>query len=85
IVLDTKNVTPQRKPWLQKFRDCPESLLRDYGQKARQRVEDCYTLRKNVTSLEALYQRILDRRQHTPRRNNLKAISSLLQKNIAAW
>lgn len=84
IVLDTKDVTPQLQPWLQEFRDCPESLLRDYGQKARQRVEDCYTLHKNVTSLEALYQHILDKRQHTPRRNNLRAISSLLQKNIAA-
>jgi glycosyltransferase involved in cell wall biosynthesis len=85
VVLDTKNVTAQLTPWLRKFRDCPELVLREYGRKARQRVEDCYTLRKNVTSLEALYQRILDRRQHTPRRNNLKAVSSLLQKNIAAW
>ncbi|MEC4807030.1 MAG: glycosyltransferase family 4 protein [Jaaginema sp. PMC 1079.18] len=84
IVLDTQGVTTQLRPILRTFRDCPESILRTYGQAARQRVVDCYTLSKNVTSLETLYQNILDKRRHRPQHNHLTAISSLLSKNIAA-
>jgi glycosyltransferase involved in cell wall biosynthesis len=66
IVLDTQGVTTQLKLILRTLRNCPESTLYEYGQRARDRVERCYTLRKNVQALETLYHKILNERAATP-------------------
>jgi glycosyltransferase involved in cell wall biosynthesis len=62
IVLDTQQVTTQLRTLLPLFRDHPE-LTNLLGYKARQRVLDRYTLSKNITQLETLYQEVLEQRQ----------------------
>jgi glycosyltransferase involved in cell wall biosynthesis len=58
IILDTQRVATQLQTILPIFRDHPEvsALL---GAKARQRVLERYTLSKNITKLERLYNRIV--------------------------
>lgn len=55
VVIDTQGVTGQLKTLLPLFRDQPE-LAKILGQKARQRVLDRYTLNRNISQLETLYQ-----------------------------
>lgn len=58
VVLNAQGVTTQLKTLLPIFKDQPEfiALLR---QKARQRVLDRYTLSRNISQLEVLYQEML--------------------------
>jgi glycosyltransferase involved in cell wall biosynthesis len=58
VVLNTQGVTTQLKTLLPLFRDHPE-ITKLLGQKARQRVEERYTLSQNITRLEALYTDVL--------------------------
>ncbi len=61
IILNTHNVTTQLQTLLPVFRDHPElSIL--LGQKARQRVLERYTLSRNITQLEMLYDEVLRER-----------------------
>ncbi|MGD1807012.1 glycosyltransferase family 4 protein [Dapis sp. BLCC M126] len=61
IILNTHNVTSQLQTLLPVFRDHPElSIL--LGQKARQRVLERYTLSRNITQLEMLYDEVLRER-----------------------
>lgn len=55
IVVDTQRVRHQLQTILPIFRDHPE-MTRLLGQKARQRVLERYTLDKNVTQVEGIYQ-----------------------------
>ena len=61
IILNTHNVTSQLQTLFPVFRDHPEfnTLL---GQKARQRVLERYTLSRNITQLEMLYDEVLQER-----------------------
>ena len=60
VVLDTQGVTAQLKTLLPLFRDHPE-MTNLLGQKARQRVLERYTLNQNITNLEHLYAKILNK------------------------
>ena len=55
IVIDTQRVVHQLQTILPILRDQPE-MTRLLGQKARQRVLERYTLAKNVSQVEAIYQ-----------------------------
>ncbi len=57
IVLDTQRVTHQLQTILPILRDHPE-MTRLLGQKARQRVLERYTLDKNVSHVEGIYQQL---------------------------
>jgi len=57
IVVDTQRVRHQLQTILPIFRDHPE-MTRLLGQKARQRVLERYTLDKNVTQVEGIYQEL---------------------------
>lgn len=57
IVVDTQRVRHQLETILPIFRDHPE-MTRLLGQKARQRVLERYTLEKNVTQVEGIYQEL---------------------------
>ncbi|MBW4562626.1 MAG: glycosyltransferase family 4 protein [Mojavia pulchra JT2-VF2] len=61
VVLNTKTVRSQLRTLLPLFQDHPE-LTTLLGQKARKRVLDRYTLSKNITLLEELYQEVLTQR-----------------------
>jgi glycosyltransferase involved in cell wall biosynthesis len=58
VVMSTQRVATQLKTLLPMFQDHPEitSLL---GQKARQRVLDRYTLSRNITQVEELYETVV--------------------------
>jgi glycosyltransferase involved in cell wall biosynthesis len=60
VVLNTQRVTTQLQTLLPLFYDHPEmtALL---GQKARKRVLERYTLSRNITRLEELYDQVLER------------------------
>ncbi len=58
VVLSTQRVAAQLQTLLPLFQDHPE-LTTLLGRKARQRVLDRYTLRENITQLEALYTQVL--------------------------
>lgn len=58
IVVDTQRVRQQLQTILPIFRDQPE-MTRLLGQKARQRVLERYTLAKNVTQVEGIYQSLV--------------------------
>jgi glycosyltransferase involved in cell wall biosynthesis len=62
VVLTTKRIASQLLTLLPLFQDHPEwaTML---GQKARQRVLERYTLSRNITQLERLYQQVLEQRQ----------------------
>ncbi len=62
IVLSTQRVSTQLQTLLPMFQDHPE-LTTLLGQKARQRVLDRYTLSKNITQLEDLYQQVLQQQR----------------------
>jgi len=70
VALDTNRVRSQLRTLLPLFQDHPELAL-TLGQKARQRVLERYTLNKNITQLEKLYEEIVKgtrlhlRPQHT--------------------
>ncbi len=57
VVLDTNRVRSQLRTLLPLFQDHPELGLM-LGQKARQRVLERYTLSKNISQLERLYEEI---------------------------
>ncbi len=57
IVIDTQDVATQLKTLLPIFRDQPE-LVVILGHKARERVLERYTLDKNISRVEALYQQL---------------------------
>lgn len=61
VVLSAQGVTTQLKTLLPLFKDQPEftTLL---GRKARQRVLDRYTLSRNISQLELMYEEILQER-----------------------
>ncbi|MBD3887098.1 glycosyltransferase family 4 protein [Phormidium tenue FACHB-886] len=61
IVLSTHRVATQLQTLLPMFQDHPE-LTTLLGRKARQRVLDRYTLSRNITQLEELYQQVLQQR-----------------------
>ncbi|BAY40014.1 group 1 glycosyl transferase [Nostoc sp. NIES-2111] len=58
VVMNTKTVRSQLRTLLPLFQDHPE-LTTVLGQKARKRVLERYTLSKNITHLEELYQEVL--------------------------
>ena len=58
VILSTKTARSQLRTLLPLFQDHPE-LTALLGQKARQRVLERYTLSKNISQLEELYQEIL--------------------------
>ncbi|MBD2345231.1 glycosyltransferase family 4 protein [Anabaena subtropica] len=58
VVMNTKTVRSQLRTLLPLFQDHPE-LTTVLGQKARKRVEERYTLEKNITHLEELYREVL--------------------------
>lgn len=62
IILKTQGVTTQLQTLLPLFRDHPE-LITLLGQKARQRVLDRYTLSRNITQMEHLYEEIVQQRR----------------------
>ena len=61
IILNTHNVTSQLQTLFPLFRDHPELNIL-LGQKARQRVLERYTLSRNITQLEMLYDEVLQER-----------------------
>jgi glycosyltransferase involved in cell wall biosynthesis len=61
VVMNPKTVRSQLRTLLPLFQDHPE-LTTLLGQKARKRVLDLYTLSKNITHLEELYQEVLAQR-----------------------
>lgn len=65
VVLETQRVTSQLRTLLPQLRDHTAwtALL---GQKARERVEERYTLSRNISQVEALYQELLE--EHRNRR-----------------
>jgi glycosyltransferase involved in cell wall biosynthesis len=58
VVMNTKTVRSQLRTLLPLFQDHPE-LTTVLGQKARKRVLERYTLSKNISHLEELYQEVL--------------------------
>lgn len=62
VLLNTRSVTSQLRTLLPLFQDHPE-LAATLGKKARQRVLERYTLSRNITSLEQLYNQVLEQRQ----------------------
>ncbi|WP_427161450.1 glycosyltransferase family 4 protein [Aliinostoc sp. HNIBRCY26] len=58
VVVNPKTARSQLRTLLPLFQDHPE-LTTLLGQKARNRVLDLYTLSKNITKLEELYQEVL--------------------------
>jgi glycosyltransferase involved in cell wall biosynthesis len=65
VILSTQRVTTQLKTLLPLFKDQPE-LAQLMGQKARQRVLERYTLSRNITQLEHLYEQVLQMPQSLP-------------------
>ncbi|MCW6034878.1 glycosyltransferase family 4 protein [Spirulina subsalsa FACHB-351] len=62
VVMSTQGVTTQLKTLLPLFRDQPELTVL-LGQKGRKRVLERYTLSRNITQLEQLYQEVLTETQ----------------------
>jgi glycosyltransferase involved in cell wall biosynthesis len=62
VVINPQQVTVQLKEVLQNFRDQPEKMQR-LGHKARERVLERYTLERNLTQLEGVYQELAVRHQ----------------------
>jgi glycosyltransferase involved in cell wall biosynthesis len=75
-VLDTKGVTTQLKSLLPFLRDQPE-ITEVLGKKARERVEEKYTLDKNIDRLQEVYQELLHNQRHASR-SIVKAKSSII-------
>jgi glycosyltransferase involved in cell wall biosynthesis len=75
-VLDTKGVTTQLKSLLPFLRDQPE-ITGVLGKKARERVEEKYTLDKNIDRLQEVYQELLHNQRHASR-SIVKAKSSII-------
>ncbi len=65
VILSTQGVTTQLKALLPLFKDQPE-LAQLMGQKARQRVVERYTLSRNITQLEQLYEQVLQMHHSLP-------------------
>ncbi|BAS56531.1 MULTISPECIES: glycosyltransferase family 4 protein [Leptolyngbya] len=75
IVLETQRVTSQLRALLPQLRD-HSSWTRMLGQKARQRVEERYTLSRNIAQVEALYEDLLDEHRRKRRVSVLNKIPS---------
>ena len=65
VILSTQGVTTQLKTLLPLFKDQPE-LAKLMGQKARQRVLERYTLSRNITHLQHMYEQVLRIPQPVP-------------------
>lgn len=74
VVLDINRVRSQLRTLLPLFQDHPELGLM-LGQKARQRVLERYTLSKNITQLEKLYEEVVRGQSlHLPPQHTKKAV-----------
>ncbi|MCU0548792.1 MAG: glycosyltransferase family 4 protein [Leptolyngbya sp. Prado105] len=76
IVLETQRVTSQLRALLPQLRD-HASWTNLLGQKARQRVEQRYTLSRNISQVEALYEDLLNEHRRKHRVGVLNKIPSL--------
>ena len=76
IVLETQRVASQLRTLLPQLRD-HSSWTKLLGQRARQRVEERYTLSHNITQVEALYQDLLEEHRHRRRVPLLNRIPSI--------
>lgn len=76
IVLETQRVTSQLRALLPQLRD-HVSWTRMLGQKARQRVEERYTLSHNISQVEALYEELLEEHRHRRRVPLLNKVPSI--------
>ncbi len=76
IVLETQRVTSQLRILLPQLRD-HASWTNMLGQKARQRVEERYTLSHNISQVETLYQELLEEHRHRRRIPLLNKIPSI--------
>ena len=65
IILRTQGVSSQLRTLLPMLQGQPE-FVQLLGQKARQRIEERYTLSKNIDQLVELYQQILQQRARQP-------------------
>lgn len=68
VVLETHRVTSQLRTLLPQLRDHP-GWTKALGQKARQRVEERYTLSNNITQVEMLYQEVVE--EHRDRKRGV--------------
>jgi glycosyltransferase involved in cell wall biosynthesis len=75
IVLETQRVTSQLRALLPQLRD-HASWTTMLGQKARQRVEERYTLSHNISQVEALYEDLLEEHRRKRRTTILNKIPS---------
>jgi len=80
IVLETQRVTSQLRALLPQLRD-HSSWTKLLGQKARQRVEERYTLSRNISQVEALYEDLLEEHRHRRRVPLLSKLPSIWRSN----
>ncbi len=71
VILHTQRVSSQLRTLLPLFHDQPE-LIQLLGQKARQRALERYSLSRNITALEQLYDKVLQQSQSRLRLKTLK-------------
>lgn len=76
IVLETQRVTSQLRALLPQLSE-HTSWTKLLGQKARQRVEERYTLSHNISQVEALYEELLNEHRHRRRVPLLNKVPSL--------
>jgi glycosyltransferase involved in cell wall biosynthesis len=62
VILKTQGVTSQLKTLLPQLQDHPSWTVA-LGRRGRQRVEERYTLSRNISRVEALYQELLEERR----------------------
>jgi glycosyltransferase involved in cell wall biosynthesis len=80
VVLETQRVTSQLRALLPQLRD-HAGWTKMMGQKARQRVEERYTLSNNITQVELLYQKLVEEHRDRKRRVSIP----LLNKVPSLW
>ncbi|MBW4439816.1 MAG: glycosyltransferase family 4 protein [Plectolyngbya sp. WJT66-NPBG17] len=76
IVLETQRVTSQLRALLPQLNE-HSSWTKMLGQKARQRVEERYTLSHNISQVEALYEDLLEEHRHRRRVPLLHKVPSI--------
>jgi glycosyltransferase involved in cell wall biosynthesis len=67
VVLETQRVTSQLRTLLPQLRD-HSGWTKMLGQKARQRVEERYTLSNNISQVELLYQELVEEHRNRKKR-----------------
>jgi glycosyltransferase involved in cell wall biosynthesis len=72
-------VVPQLRALLPQLRD-HGSWVKSLGQRARQRVEDRYTLTKNIDQLETLYENLLQERRDPKHRKKVTPLSEVFSR-----